>query len=54
MSTPQNAPPFLGRGVYLQVMDGNTVVATGECLNYATNSAIDGGWVRLQSALYPA
>ena len=44
---------FLGRGVYLQVMDGNTVVATGECLNYATNSAIDGGWVRLSLPFTP-
>ena len=38
---------FLGRGVYLQVMDGSNVVATSECLNYATNSAVDDGWVRL-------
>ena len=44
---------FLGRGVYLQVMDGNTVIATGECLNYATNSAIDGGWVRLSLPFTP-
>ncbi|MDY4220226.1 MAG: hypothetical protein SOY32_07395, partial [Candidatus Faecousia sp.] len=45
---------FLGRGVYLQVLDGNTVIATSECLNYATNSAIDGGWVRLSLPFTPS
>ncbi len=44
---------FLGRGVYLQVMDGSKVIATGECLNYATNSAIDNGWVQLSLTFTP-
>ncbi len=44
---------FLGRGVYLQVLDGSSVVATSECLNYATNSNIDSGWVQLSLPFTP-
>ena len=41
------ATAFQGRGVYLLVMDGDKTVATSDYLNYATDTAIDQGWVRL-------
>ena len=53
MSTPQNAPPsWAGR-----LPPGHGRKHGGrhrrECLNYATNSAIDGGWVRLSLPFLP-
>ena len=39
---------FLGKGIYLRVTNlYSGAVATGEPINYATSTAIDGGWSRI-------
>ena len=38
---------FEGKGIYLKVTDANDKVWTGDAIAYATNGAVDSGWVRL-------
>ena len=47
------ATSFGNKGVYLRILDSYGSYKTGEYLNYKTDTAIDGGWVKLTFTFTP-
>lgn len=47
------ATGFGDKGVYLRILDSYGSYKTGEYLNYKTDTAIDGGWVKLTFSFTP-